>query len=183
MARYTDSMTGAHHTRARRAFCVAAMLLVTLLAGPQAQAEVSLGKFESWEAFTYDTPDSKVCYVFGAPAKSEASRKAKRSDIYFMVTHWPGKKVKSQPSTMIGYQFKEGVDVTLTVGSQTFVLYPVGELAWTDKAETERAIVAAMKGGRTMTIKGISRRGTETSDTYSLAGFTAALGAIDSACK
>lgn len=175
-------MTALKHTPPRRAIAIA--MLAMLAAVPaRAEGEVSLGKFESWEAFTYDTPESKVCYVFGAPAKSQTSRKAKRSDIYFMVTHWPGKKVRGQPSTMIGYQFKEGVDVTLAVGEKTFILYAVGELAWTDKAETERAIIAAMKGGKAMTIKGVSQRGTETADTYSLSGFTAALGAIDSACK
>jgi hypothetical protein len=178
-------MTRPQHTCTWRALAVAAVLLPVLAAATPARAEgeVSLGKFENWEAFTYDTPESKVCYVFGAPAKTQSSRKAKRSDIYFMVTHWPGRKVRGQPSTMIGYQFKDGVDVTLTVGDKTFILYPVGELAWADKTETERAIVAAMKGGKTMTVKGISQRGTETADTYSLGGFTAALGAIDSACK
>ncbi len=81
------------------------------------------------------------------------------------------------------YKFKDGADVTLTVGDKDFVLYPVGELAWTDKAETERAIITAMKAGKAMTVKGVSQRDTETVDTYPLAGFTAALGAIDSACK
>jgi hypothetical protein len=173
-------MTG--HTCLWRAFALALLAMPAAMPA-HAEGEVLLGKFESWEAFTYDAPESKVCYVFGAPIKSETSRKAKRSDIYFMVTHWPGKKVTAQPSTMIGYQFKEGVDVTLTVGDNNFILYPVGELAWTDKVETERAIVAAMKAGKAMTVKGISQRGTETTDTYSLNGFTAARGAIDSACK
>lgn len=178
-------MTIIKHTCVRRGFAIAAVLAATLAFGGQAMAEgeVSLGKFEGWEAFTYNTPESKVCYVFGAPAKTQSNRKAKRSDIYFMVTHWPGKKVKGQPSTMIGYAFKEGSDVTLAVGDKTFLLYPVGELAWTDKAETERAILAAMKGGKAMTVKGISQRGTETTDTYSLAGFSAAVAAIDGACK
>lgn len=175
-------MTVPGHSCLRHAFAIATLALLSA-APALAEGEVTLGKFESWEAFTYDTPESKVCYVFGAPVKSESSRKAKRSDIYFMVTHWPGKKVKGQPSTMIGYQFKDGVDVTLTVADKDFILYPVGELAWTDKVETERAIIAAMKAGVIMTVKGTSQRGTETTDTYSLNGFTAALGAIDSACK
>jgi hypothetical protein len=162
----------------------AGAVAATCLALPAAaEGEVSLGKFESWEALTYDTPETKVCYVFSAPSKSEASKKATRSDIYFMVSHFPGKKVKGQPSTMVGYTLKEGADVTLAVGEKSFTLYPVGELAWTDKGETERAILAAMKGGKAMTVKGLSKRGTETTDTYSLAGFSAAMGKIDSACK
>jgi hypothetical protein len=160
-----------------------ALALMTGGSFAQSADAVSLGKFDSWEAFTYDASDSKVCYVFSAPAKSEAAKKVRRSEIYFMITHWPGKKVRGQPSTIIGYPFKEGSDVTLAVGDKNFSLYPVDDMAWTDKAETEKAILAAMKGGRNMTIKGISSRGTETTDTYSLAGLSAALAAIDSACK
>ena len=47
----------------------------------------------------------------------------------------------------------------------------------------DRAIVAAMKAGRQMIVRGTSTRGTLTTDTYSLSGFSAALAAIDKACK
>lgn len=160
-----------------------ALAALTGVACAQSADATSLGKFEAWEAFTYQASDSKVCYVFAAPAKSDASKKVRRSEIYFMVTNWPGKKVRGQPSTIIGYPFKEGSDVSLAVGDKSFSLYPVDDMAWTDKLETEKSILAAMKGGKSMTIKGTSARGTETTDTYSLAGLKTALAAIDSACK
>ena len=151
----------------------------------QAQAidPTSLGKFEAWEAFTYKAEDSQVCYVFSAPAKSDASKKVKRDPVYFMITHWPGRKVKGQISTIIGYRFKEASAVKLAIGDKSFDLYPVDNMAWTDKAETEKAIVIAMKTGKSMNISGVSQRGTETTDTYSLAGLKTALAKIDSACK
>lgn len=40
-----------------------------------------------------------------------------------------------------------------------------------------------MKAGRTMIVRGTSTRGTATTDTYSLTGFTAGMKAIDEACK
>jgi hypothetical protein len=147
-----------------------------------ADSPTSLGKSGDWEAFTYDTPDSKVCYVFSAPAKSEP-KTAKRNPVYFMVTHWPGRKVKSQPSTFIGYTFKEASAVALSIEGKKFDLYPVADMAWTDKPETEKAILLAMKSGKLMTIKGTSARGTETIDTYSLAGISSAMEKIDDACK
>jgi Invasion associated locus B (IalB) protein len=39
-----------------------------------------------------------------------------------------------------------------------------------------------LKAGKQMIVRGTSSRGTETTDTYSLSGFTAALAAIDKAC-
>jgi Invasion associated locus B (IalB) protein len=146
------------------------------------ESPTSLGKSGDWEAFTYDAADSKVCYVFSAPTKSEP-KTAKRNPVYFMITHWPSRKVKSQPSTFIGYTFKDASAVGLSIEGKKFDLYPVGDMAWTDKAETEKAILAAMKSGKSMTIKGTSARGTETTDTYSLAGISSAMDKIDNACK
>jgi Invasion associated locus B (IalB) protein len=144
----------------------------------------SLGSSGDWEAFTYEAEGSKVCYVFSQPKKSEASKKGVgRGPIYFMITHWPGKKVKGQPSTFIGYTFKDGSDVKLKIDAKEFLLYPVENMAWTDKVETEKAILAAMKTGKSMVIEGTSAKGTVTKDSYSLAGISAAMDAINSACK
>jgi Invasion associated locus B (IalB) protein len=144
----------------------------------------SLGASGDWEAFTYEAEGSKVCYVYSAPKKSEASKKGvARDPVYFMVTHWPGKKVKGQPSTFIGYAFKPGSDVKLTIDTRDFILYPVDNMAWTDKVETERAILAAMKSGKTMSVSGTSAKGTTTKDNYSLSGISAAMDTIDGACK
>jgi hypothetical protein len=142
----------------------------------------SLGASADWEAFTYEAEGSKVCYIYSQPKKSEPAT-AKRGPIYFMITHWPSKKVKAQPSTFIGYNFKEGSDVKLSVDTKSFNLYPVENMAWTDKVETEKAILAALKSGKSMTISGTSAKGTATKDTYSLSGMSAAMAAIDAACK
>ena len=48
---------------------------------------------------------------------------------------------------------------------------------------TDKKIVTAMKAGKSLKVKGTSWRGTQTVDTYSLAGISAALAAIDKACK
>ena len=55
--------------------------------------------------------------------------------------------------------------------------------AWADTTAAEKKIIAAMKTGKSLTLKGISWRGTETLDTYSLDGVSTALTTIDEACK
>jgi hypothetical protein len=164
------------------------MVLPLLIAAPLSaqtpESPTSLGVSGDWEAFAYEAEGSKVCYATSAPKKSEASKKGiGRGPVHFMVTHWPGKKVKSQPSVMVGYKFKDGADVSLAVDGKTFALYPVDNMAWTDKVETEKAILAAMKSGQAMVVSGTSAKGTATKDSYSLAGLSAALVLIDSACK
>jgi Invasion associated locus B (IalB) protein len=143
----------------------------------------SLGAFQDWEAYTYRAKDSRVCYVYSSPKKSEAGKKVKRDPIYFMVTHWPGRKIKGQVSTIIGYPFKESSMVKLMVDDKSFDLYTSGDMAWADGVETEKAIVVAMKTGTALTITGTSWRGTETTDSYSLSGVQAAMDKIDATCK
>ena len=57
-----------------------------------------------------------------------------------------------------------------------------GEGAWLADTSGEAAFVEAMKAGSTLTVKGTSQRGTNTTDTYSLGGVTAAMQEIDKAC-
>jgi hypothetical protein len=168
-----------------RFLCMAAVAFSPQLALAQfADSPTSLGVSGAWEAFTYEADGAKVCYVTSAPKKTEASKKGiERGPVHFLITHWPSKKVKAQPSVMSGYKYKDASEVKLSVGEKEFVLYPVDSMAWTDKVETEKAILAAMKSGKDMVVSGTSAKGTTTRDSYSLSGIKAALAAIDSACK
>jgi Invasion associated locus B (IalB) protein len=147
----------------------------------RAEDPKKLGSFKDWDAYTYTAPDSKVCFAFSEPKKSEASKKAKRDAIRFIVTNHPGKKVKGQVSTIIGYPFKEGTEVKLLIDDKSFALYPVGDTAWA--GDEDDAIVAAMKAGTTLKVSGTSWKGTETTDNYSLSGISAAIDEIDKACS
>jgi hypothetical protein len=163
---------------------VALMLGVTPALAQTQEQPTALGASGDWTAFTYGADAQKVCYVYSQPKKTAANKKGvNRGAVYFMITHAPGNKIKAQPSTFIGYQFRETSVVKLAVDGAEFNLFPSGNTAWTDKAETERAILKAMKTGKSMTVSGVSAKGTETVDTYSLAGISAAMGAIDEACK
>jgi hypothetical protein len=143
----------------------------------------SIGAFKDWEAFTYRAKDTRVCYVFSTPKKSEAARKVKRDPIFLMVTHMPGRKVKNQVSTIIGYPFKEASKVKLKVDAKEFELYTEGDMAWAGMPDADEAILTAMKKGSSLTVVGTSSRGTVTTDTYSLEGIAPAMDKIDGTCK
>ena len=142
----------------------------------------SLGIFDDWAAYTYKAADTKVCYVSSSP-KGSAPKNVKRDPAFFLVTHMPGRKVKGEISTIIGYPFKKETNAVLTIDEAKFTLFTNADGAWADTPATEREIVSAMKSGQTLKVKGTSWRGTETEDSYSLAGISAALSAIDKACK
>jgi hypothetical protein len=153
------------------------------VAPAQAVEPTSIGSFKDWEAFTYRASDTRVCYIFSTPKKSDAARKVKRDPIFLMVTHMPGRKVKNQISTIIGYPFKESSKVKLKVDQSEFELYTEGDMAWAGMPDADEAILRAMKTGSLLSVVGTSSRGTVTTDTYSLEGVAAAMDKIDGTCK
>lgn len=150
------------------------------LAGNEPQ---EIGVYEDWVAYSFESGDGKVCYVSSTPKASEP-KSVKRDPAFFLVTHMPGRKppVKGEVSTIIGYPFKEGRPVKLTIDAQSYEMFSKGDTAWVDNG-TDKKIVAAMKAGASLKVQGTSWRGTETVDSYSLAGISAALAAIDQSCK
>ena len=94
----------------------------------------------------------------------------------------PADKVKGEVSVAAGYIYKDGKEAEAEVDGKKFKLFTRGENAWAYDPGSDKAMVAALKSGKQMTVRGTSSRGTATTDTYSLSGFTAALAAIDKAC-
>ena len=164
---------------------VLGITLLTLSSGiARAENEPKqVGAFEDWVAYAYDSAESRVCYVSSSP-KSTEPKGVKRDPAFFLVTNMPGRKppVKGEVSTIIGYPFKEGEAVKLTIDDDSFQMFSKGDTAWVDTG-SDKKIVAAMKAGKSLKVKGTSWRGKTTEDTYSLQGISAALAAIDKACK
>lgn len=158
--------------------------LVVLAAGlTQAfAAPESLGKFGEWNAFTYSDESGKVCFVISEPQSANLSRKASRGQVFFMVTHWAGRKKFGEPSVIIGYPFNESQAPKISIGSDNFSMKASQDGAWIEENAEERKLIESMKAGTTMTVTGVSKRGTRSTDRYSLGGITAAMDTIDAAC-
>lgn len=167
----------------KHSLILAAAALLALGGTARADDPVSMGTFEDWESFTYQDQGKPVCYVYSTPKKTESAKKVKRDPVYFLVTNYTGRKVKGQVSTIIGYPFKESSLVTIKIDTASFELYTNGDAAWAASVDVDAAIVKAMKSGKSISVTGTSWKGTETTDTYSLAGISKALDKIDTACK
>ncbi len=136
----------------------------------------------AWGAFSLKEGKGRACYMAGQPNDSKPTN-VRRDPIWVLVTHRPYKKIKGEVGVYVGYPLKPGSTVTVDVDGKTFKLYTVDDTAWVEKPKTEATLVSAMRAGRKMIIKGTSKRGTNTTDTYSLKGFTRAHKAINRACK
>jgi invasion protein IalB len=150
-----------------------------------AQTPKSLGTFDSWIAVELPEKSSKVCYMVARPAKSQPDG-AKRGDILLTITHRPAAKQRDEVSFQAGYPYKAGAPVTMEIEKKKFELFTKPETdpdgAWSRDAAMDKALVEAMRNGKTAVVKGTSSRGTETADSFSLAGFTKAYAEIGKAC-
>lgn len=148
-----------------------------------AEAPKALGVFGDWSAFAMGAPKPTACYVSGKPATSEP-KAAKRGDIFLQVSFRKGgaAAVSNEVSFIAGYPYKDGSDAELSIGGTKVALFTDGDGAWARDARTDAEIVAALKKGKSATLKGTSGRGTTTTDTFALAGFGDALAAAMKAC-
>jgi invasion protein IalB len=157
----------------------AAPLAGTALA--QTAEPESIGTFDNWQAVTFDEGGKKGCYVTSKPTKEEGNY-TQRGRVYVLVTHRPADKSYDVVSFVAGYTYGDAGDVTVTIDQTQFDLFTHQDSAWAMDAATDRDLVNAMKKGDSMVVKGKSSRGTPTTDTYSLSGFSRAYQAIAEAC-
>lgn len=159
----------------------AAFAAALLAAAPAFAAAERLGTFETWSAYRIPDSDPVRCYVAGQPRKSEGNY-TRRGDVYAFVEMRRGEKRPGAVSFQAGYRFQNDGEAVVEVADRgSFRLYTVDGVAWVfDKDQA--GIVEAMRRGLTMVVRGVSWRGTRTTDTYDLRGFTAASNAILRAC-
>ncbi|MEL6947409.1 MAG: invasion associated locus B family protein [Pseudomonadota bacterium] len=152
---------------------ISTALMVTPAAAQQ-QPKV-IKQHNAWGAYTYnDARAGKICYILSIPTVKEPTDR-NHGDVFFLISQKPDGSRKFEPQVEVGYPLKEDASISVTVGNKTFQLFAKGNNAWVRNVEQEDELVAAMRAGSTMKVRGESSRGTKTSYTYSLSGVTAAL--------
>jgi hypothetical protein len=145
-------------------------------------AEQPLGQFGFWEAFTENAGKNRICYMATEAIKTRGNYK-KRGKTYIMITHRPAQNINNVVSVEAGYPFKKSSDAEIIIGKKTFKLFTSATTAFAYDTKTDQALVKAMIKGAEMKVIGFSSRGTQTTDTYSLKGFSASYKSISLACK
>lgn len=140
-----------------------------------------LGSFDHWTAFSYSEDGTKICYVASEPTRAEG-KYTSRGDVIALITHNPSDKTFDVVSFVAGYTYKPDSSVLVNIGGKKFELFTHEDRAWAPSEAMDKALVGEMKRGSQMVVVGTSNRGTRTTDTYSLIGFTKAYQKIGAAC-
>jgi hypothetical protein len=143
-----------------------------------------IGQFGTWGAYTAAPNGKKVCFALAKPSSSKTNPPNRpRDPAYAFVSTRPAEKVANEVSIMIGYTLKPGSESSLEVGGASYAMYTQGDGLWIKNAAEEDRMVEAMRKAADVTVKGISAKGTETTDVFSLKGLSQALDKVAQDCK
>ncbi|UGX93728.1 invasion associated locus B family protein [Bradyrhizobium barranii subsp. barranii] len=143
-----------------------------------------IGQFGTWGAYSATPNGKKVCFALAKPSSSKTNPPNRpRDPAYAFVSTRPAEKVNNEVSVMIGYALKPGSESSVEVGGAAFAMYTQGDGLWIKNAAEEERMVEAMRKSADLVVKGVSAKGTETTDTFSLKGLAQALDRIAQDCR
>ena len=142
----------------------------------------SVGKFKDWESFVLLQNGNKICFAQSIPV-IRAPKKLKREPSRIFVSFRPSENIKNEVSVTNGYEFKLKAPVAAKSGKKTYDLFSKGKLAWIVDNEDEKKLIVTMKKASRLMIIGNTQKGDQTTDHYSMMGFTKAYNTAKKNCS
>ena len=170
--------------------CVAAQLMACASIANEAEI-VGVAVVKNWTVYQSKTGDLE-CGIIARPTESINTKDGKlavvkRGDILLAVTIDPSStSSRYLVSFQSGYPFKKASTVTMRIDNRTFT-FEIGQTEadseWAWPPADDDVIVEAMKRGINAVLTAVSRRNTDTKDTFSLLGVTDALQIAEERCS
>ena len=142
----------------------------------------SIGKFKDWESFVLTQEGNKICFAQSIPL-IRAPKKLKRKPSRLFVSFRPNENIKNEISVTNGYEFKLKSPVTAKSGKKTYDLFSKGRFAWVIDNDDEAKLISTMKKASRLMIVGNTDKGDQTTDHYSMMGFTKAYNTARKSCS
>lgn len=143
-----------------------------------------LGQFGSWGAYTASPGGRKVCFALAKPSRADTDPPGRPRDPTFLfIASRPAEKVKDEVSVIFGYGFKPNADAAVEVGGASFAMYTQADGGWIKNAAEEPRLVESLRRASDAVVKGVSARGTGSTDVYSLKGLAQALDRVAQECR
>lgn len=156
---------------------LAAALIAAGATAPAQSARETIGIHGGWGAFREGAPPR--CFAMAAPERAGA---AQRWRPFASIVAGFGRDRRGALFVRLSAAASPAARVTLAIDERRFALSARGSAAWAPDGETDRAIVAAMRGARAMSVSAATPAGRPFADTYALAGAATAIDAATLAC-
>jgi len=142
----------------------------------------SVGKFKDWESFVLSQDGNKTCFAQSIPVV-RAPKKLKREPSRLFVSFRPDENIKNEVSVTNGYEFKLKAPVTAKSGKKAYDLFSKGRFAWVVDNKDEQKLIVTMKKASRLMIIGMTEKDDQTTDHYSMMGFTKAYNTAKKSCS
>ena len=142
----------------------------------------SIGKYKDWESFVLTREGTKICFAQSIPVV-RAPKKLKREPSRLFISFRPDEKIKNEVSVTNGYEFKLKAPVAAKSGKKSYDLFSKGRFAWVVDNKDEIKLISTMKKASRLMIIGNSKNGEQTTDHYSMMGFTKAYNTAKKKCS
>ena len=93
------------------------------------------------------------------------------------------KIIKNEISVTNGYEFKMKAPVSAKSGKKSYDLFSKGKFAWVVDNDDEKKLIVTMKKASRLMIIGNTNKGDQTTDHYSMMGFTKAYNTAKKSCS
>ena len=141
----------------------------------------STGKYKNWESFVAETDKGKICFAQTVPTK-RAPAAVKRDKSKLFVTFRPSEEIKDEVSLTSGHDYKIS-SVTASSGKRRYSFFSQKDFAWLLDDQEEKKFIQLMKKATDIIVKARTTKGAETTDHYSMMGFTKAYNTAKKACS
>ena len=157
------------------------LILVVFSTNSLAVTPRSTGKYKNWESFVAETDKGKICFAQTVPTK-RAPAAVKRDKSKLFVTFRPSEEIKDEVSLTSGHDYKTS-SVTASSGKRRYSFFSQKEFAWLLDDQEEKKFIQLMKKATDIIVKARTTKGAETTDHYSMMGFTKAYNTAKKTCN
>ena len=141
----------------------------------------STGKYKNWESFVAETEKGKICFAQTIPTK-RAPGAIQREKSKLFVTFRPDENIKDEISVTSGHDYKSST-VTASSGKKKYSFFSQKNFAWLLDDQEEKSFIKVMKRATDLIVKARTAKGAETTDHYSMMGFTKAYNTAKKTCS
>ena len=157
------------------------LILVSFSINASAITPRSTGKYKNWESFVAETDKGKICFAQTVPTK-RAPAAVKRDKSKLFVTFRPSEDIKDEVSLTSGHDYKTS-SVTASSGKRKYSFFSQKDFAWLLDDQEEKKFIQLMKKATDIIVKARAANGAETTDHYSMMGFTKAYNTAKKTCN
>ena len=157
------------------------LILLVFSSNSLAVTPRSTGKYKNWESFVAETDKGKICFAQTVPTK-RAPAAIKRDKSKLFVTFRPSEEIKDEVSLTSGHDYKTS-SVTASSGKRKYSFFSQKEFAWLLDDQEEKKFIQLMKKATDIIVKARTKNGAETTDHYSMMGFTKAYNTAKKTCS